>query len=465
MRFSHKLAAAIVLPTCLALSVGGTWSIHQNFSRALDTAAQVHAADQMNQRYVLEAALSEVGRADSNALFSQMAQYAKRQRQLGKEDNWFVVMGENDAILYSNMPQAISYKSQQDAVAEQEKIVYVLAESKTYQLLCTQMRGLSRPLWLVNAYDVSAQVMERDRQVQQHLMLEGVVLLLAGMAAVIVARRMTKPLRQLEIASQAISQGDLTARTQIQSGDELEHLGNTFNTMAQAVRQQMEALQEETARQKRFVAAFTHELKTPMTAILGYGNLLRSGEQPAEKRHRAAEYIYHESQRLEALSQDLMQLFGLERGGIQLGPVKLSTLWGELRRSLPTLDARLEWEGEEITLFANRTLLVTLLRNLILNAASADTKQGMIHVWCRATQEGIRLGVTDTGPGIPTEECRRIVEPFYRLDKSRSRAGGGNGLGLTICEQIARAHGTQLQIESQLGQGTTVWIPLQEVKE
>lgn len=465
MRFSHKLAAAIVLPTCLALSVGGTWSIHQNFSRALDTAAQVHAADQMNQRYVLEAALSEVGRADSNALFSQMAQYAERQRQLGKEDNWFVVMGENDAILYSNMPQAISYKSQQDAVAEQEKIVYALAESKTYQLLCTQMRGLSRPLWLVNAYDVSTQVIERDRQVQQHLMLEGVVLLLAGIAAVIVARRMTKPLRQLEIASQAISQGDLTARTQIQSGDELEHLGNTFNTMAQAVRQQMEALQEETARQKRFVAAFTHELKTPMTAILGYGNLLRSGEQPAEKRHRAAEYIYHESQRLEALSQDLMQLFGLERGGIQLGPVKLSTLWGELRRSLPTLDARLEWEGEEITLFANRTLLVTLLRNLILNAASADTKQGMIHVWCRATQEGIRLGVTDTGPGIPTEECRRIVEPFYRLDKSRSRAGGGNGLGLTICEQIARAHGTQLQIESQLGQGTTVWIPLQEVKE
>lgn len=81
------------------------------------------------------------------------------------------------------------------------------------------------------------------------------------------------------------------------------------------------------------------------------------------------------------------------------------------------------------------------------------------------SDEGIRLGVTDTGPGIPAEECQRIVEPFYRVDKSRSRAGGGSGLGLTICEQIARVHGTQLQIESQLGQGTTVWLLLREVKE
>lgn len=383
MKFSHKLAAAVPLPTCLALSVGGTWSIHQNFSQALDTAAQVHMADQMKQWYALEATLSEVEREASEALFSQIAQYAERQRQLGKEDNWFVVLGENNSILYSNLPQTIPYKSQQNAVAEQQKIVYASAESKTYQLLCTKMRGLSRSLWMINAYDVSAQVMERDRQVRQHLAMEGVVLLLAGIAATIVAQRMTKPLRQLEIANRAISRGDLTARTQIQSGDELEHLGKTFNTMAQAVCQQMAALQEETARQKRFVAALIHELKTPMTAILGYGNLLRCGEQPAEKRHRAAAYIYHASQRLEALSQDLMQLFGLDQSGIQMGPVEVSALWGELCRSLPTLETRLEWEGKEVVLLANRTLLATLLRNLILNAAAADTNQGKIYVWCR----------------------------------------------------------------------------------
>lgn len=153
--------------------------------------------------------------------------------------------------------------------------------------------------------------------------------------------------------------------------------------MAQAVCQQMAALQEETARQKRFVAALIHELKTPMTAILGYGNLLRCGEQPTEKRHRAAAYIYHASQRLKALSQDLMQLFGLDQSGIQMGPVEVSALWGELRRSLPTLETRLEWEGKEVVLLANRTLLATLLRNLILNAAAAETIQGKIYVWCR----------------------------------------------------------------------------------
>lgn len=122
MKFSHKLAAAVPLPTCLALSVGGTWSIHQNFSQALDTAAQVHMADQMKQWYALEATLSEVEREDSEALFSQIAQYAERQRQLGKEDNWFVVLGENNSILYSNLPQTIPYKSQQNAVRNSKRL-------------------------------------------------------------------------------------------------------------------------------------------------------------------------------------------------------------------------------------------------------------------------------------------------------------------------------------------------------
>lgn len=110
----------------------------------------------------------------------------------------------------------------------------------------------------------------------------------------------------------------------------MEQLGKTFNGMAQAVCEQMQSLQEESERQKRFVAAFTHELKTPMTAILGYANLLRSGEQPPEKHHRAAEYIYHESLRLETLSRELLLLLGLEKGAPELGPVTLGAVKGAL---------------------------------------------------------------------------------------------------------------------------------------
>lgn len=278
----------------------------------------------------------------------------------------------------------------------------------------------------------------------------------------LVARLLTQPLQGMERASAALSCGDLSARVNLASGDELERLGRTFNQMADALTGQMQALQEEAGRQKRFVAAFTHEMKTPMTAILGYADLLRKGEQTPDKCHRAAGYIYHESERLESLSRELLLLFGLEQGGVVLEPVRLSTVWGDVTRSLPELAPRLVQEGQDPVLQANRVLLATLLRNLVLNAVAADRGQGAIRLWCDRQDGALRLGVTDAGPGIPAEELEKLREPFYRLDKSRSRQNGGNGLGLTICEAIARAHDATLHIESEPGRGTTVWITAKE---
>lgn len=131
---------------------------------------------------------------------------------------------------------------------------------------------------------------------------------------------------------------------------------------------------------------------------------------------------------------------------------------------MPELETRILWQCKDVTVQADKALLVTLIRNLVLNAAAADSSGNRIRVWSRKELHEICLGVTDSGPGIPQQELMHIKEPFYRMDKSRAREGGGNGLGLTICEQIARAHKTNLKIESRLGQGTTVSITLQEVK-
>lgn len=463
MKFAHKLTLAIVLPLCVALSAGGTWSIHQNFRAALDAAARTYGADQMEQRYALENALSAVQGNSANEIYSCLCAYEQEQRAIGREELLFAVMGENGAVLYSNLPAEVPYQSQRQAVAVgEDRVLYVEAGTADYQLLGTPLRGLSRPLWLINVYEVSAQFAERDRQIRQHLALEGVALLLAGAAAVLVARLLTRPLQRLETVSAALSRGDLSARVNLASEDELEQLGRAFNDMADAMTGQMQALQEEAARQKRFVAAFTHEIKTPMTAILGYADLLRRGEQPPEKRHRAAGYIYRESGRLETLSRELLLLFGLEQGGVALEPVQLRVIWDEVERSLPELTGCLAREGGDVTLRANRALLATLVRNLVLNAAAADTEQGIIRLWCDRRDGMLRLGVTDTGPGIPAKELEKLREPFYRPDKSRSRQNGGNGLGLTICECVANAHGTTLHIESEPGRGTTVWITAEE---
>lgn len=272
-------------------------------------------------------------------------------------------------------------------------------------------------------------------------------------------------LKKLKSASDALLEGKTGVRVEISSGDELERLGKTFNQMADAIETQFQMLQEETNRQKRFVAAFTHELKTPMTAILGYSNILRSGEQPAERRQKAADYIYRESTRLETLCQELLLLLGLEKGECQLKPTSIAAIYGDIRRSLPENFLQVELLCEEkISVQGNRALLVTWIRNLILNAAAAEPKDCMVTVTCTRQSDGIRLCVEDHGKGIPEEELSKIMEPFYRVEKSRTRENGGNGLGLSICSMIAQIHHSRFQIESSLGIGTKVWITLKEAK-
>lgn len=249
---------------------------------------------------------------------------------------------------YSDIPHCISYADQQAAIRGGEtEARFLQGDNQYFLLLSTPLRGMDRPLWLVSSYDVTSLFRERDRQLRQHLLFQAAAMLLTGAAAALVSRMMTRSLKQLEAASSALSEGKTGTRVDITSRDELEQLGRTFNNMAGALEQQIGLLQEESERQKRFVAAFTHELKTPMTAILGYAGLMRSAELPPERRRKAADYIYRESARLEALSRELLLLLGLEKGEICLQPVAVTAVYEDVCRSLPERAFRLAWQGED----------------------------------------------------------------------------------------------------------------------
>lgn len=467
MKFGHKLTLVISTFLCVALSLGGAWTIEQNFAQARKDLLRQSSRQQLYARYALETAFSRTEEEPAGSLSGPAARYAREQKALTTEAApAFAVFGEKGAVLYSDIPHSVSYADQQQAIRAGETGARFLHTDSGYVLLLTTpLRGLDRPLWLVSAYDATGLFRERDRQLRQHLLLQAAALLLTGAAASLVSRMMTRSLQQLESASLALSEGKRTTRVSINSRDELEQLGHTFNSMADALEGQISLLQEESERQKRFVAAFTHELKTPMTAILGYAGLLHSAELPPERRRKAAGYIYHESARLEALSRELLLLLGLEKGEILLQPVAVSAVYEDVRRSLPEPSFHLEWQGEKsLRAQADRVLLATLLRNLVLNAAAAEPRDGRVTVRCDRCEEGIRLCVEDRGRGIPPQELARVTEPFYRVDKSRSREKGGNGLGLSICAEIARLHGDTLRLDSKEKEGTRAWVVLKEAE-
>ncbi|MCD7860566.1 MAG: HAMP domain-containing histidine kinase [Oscillospiraceae bacterium] len=224
----------------------------------------------------------------------------------------------------------------------------------------------------------------------------------------------------------------------------------------------MDNLENIASRREEFIASFAHELKTPLTAIIGYADMLRSKDMTPKSRFTAAGYIFSEGKRLEALSLKLMDIIVAGRQEFELKRFEV----GYFIRSIAavtvpslsedgiTLDMR--WEPGVIEVEPD--LFKTLLINLVDNARKASRRNSAIELFGKVEDDGYAIYVRDHGRGMPQEELSRITEPFYMIDKSRSRAQNGAGLGLALCQRIAELHATKLEYESEEGKGTTVCI-------
>ena len=314
-------------------------------------------------------------------------------------------------------------------------------------------------------------VLAKTAKLQRGRMVRGAasaaLLVLGGGAAVLFSRRVTRPLTALQTASEKIADGEYTQRTQVKTDDEIGALSRSFDAMAAAVEGKISELSKTTRSQQDFIAAFTHEVKTPMTAMLGYADLMRARPDDAETQREAAGYIYHETQRLENLSRSLLALMGLDQAGaLELVLCQDAGLLLQTVRSLPqgsTPVPRVISAGCVVRV--DRSLWVDMLRNLTLNAQRAcrGIEGAAITLRCERRAGQAVFTVSDTGCGIPAADLPRVTEAFYMVDKSRSRAAGGSGVGLALCARIAGAHGAKLEITSTEHVGTTVTIAVPEV--
>ncbi len=284
----------------------------------------------------------------------------------------------------------------------------------------------------------------------------GTVLAAAGLILLMVFHTL-RPLRLLEKSAAAVADGDYQSRIPIKGNDEIAVLSKSFNRMAEAVEKHIGEINEVSEARKRLLAALTHELKTPMTAIIGYSEALIKTNLTSEQREEAVSYIYTECRRVERLSQKLIQLLALDSGEeISLAPAKMSELFNGVQKTLTPLS---ETHGVKLSVTCDdgafpmdTDLMTSVIYNLYDNARKAGAKQVMI-----ACKNGV-LSVSDDGCGIEPEELKRVTEPFYRVDKSRSRKLGGMGLGLSLVKRIAELHNAKLVVLSERELGTSVEI-------
>jgi signal transduction histidine kinase len=216
-----------------------------------------------------------------------------------------------------------------------------------------------------------------------------------------------------------------------------------------------------------FVANASHELRTPLTVIGGFAETLTDESLPIEQRRQFAQTVLANTQRMQRIVDDLLDLSRIESGGWKPNPVRadvraLATealAEGEQRWSTKSLQLRVDIAPDATHVWADQTALRQVLTNLVDNAVR-HTNEGTVTVFTKRLPGAVAVGVSDTGIGIPADHLPRIFERFYRVDAGRSRSEGGTGLGLAIVKHLVEGHGGRVRAESTVGRGTTIWAEL-----
>jgi signal transduction histidine kinase len=286
----------------------------------------------------------------------------------------------------------------------------------------------------------------------------GIIVALSGAAGALVARRVLRPVAQASEAAHALAEGLLETRLPVETDDELGAWAASFNEMAEALEERIRALAEAQARERRFTSDVAHELRTPVTALVGEASLLAEhlGRLPPGAR-RPAELLVEDIGRMHRLVEELMEISRLDSGreDVQAEPVDLVALSAGLLRSRG-LEASAELEAKPVLVQTDPRRVERVLSNLIDNASVHSGQDVEVRVGRNGAAAFVE--VRDRGPGIAPEHLSHVFERFYKADPARS--GAGSGLGLAIARENARLLGGEIAVWSEVGMGSCFTLTL-----
>lgn len=460
MSYRLKLTVTISILIAFSFGIGGTLMISTSFQETLNqqTQSALSSFDHLQNTLGLLCALSD--KKGTDALTE-----ALEQMELQGLGQWkALALRTQESILFqTGSPELLQYGL---PTPEAERCNYKTISDMYGKglLISSILQTKDEDLELLVRFDISGVYAVRRAQQQQYAVIYIAVVCVGIVFSFALSYALTHRLHRLTVTARKIADGDLSKRSRIRSRDEIGQLSRDFDTMAEKLHDNIHSLEEEMERQERFMGSFAHEIKTPMTSIIGYADLLRQGNLDESTRIMAAQYIYSEGRRLERLSFKLLELLLLKKDTVVMTAVYLPTFLEDIQRSLmPKLKAkgiRLICKADSGSMRMEPDLIKSLLYNLVDNASKAIDQEGVVVIQATLRSGGCQFQVADNGRGMETAELDRITEAFYRVDKARSRSQGGAGLGLALCQQIVTLHNGTIHFTSEPGKGTKVTVTL-----
>ena len=350
-----------------------------------------------------------------------------------------VMVALNDEVVFSNTNIGFVADMAKPDLINYDKVIEGNHVFITYYS-CFTKRDVKYTF--VTVSDITSVIDDNNSLRQRFLLIYMMVLFGGTVFALLFALHISKPIKALKDASEKIAKGDYSARIANPPNDEIGELSAVYNVMADTIRDKIDKLELSAKQKEDFIAAFAHETKTPMTSIIGYGDLIYQDKLSAPDRIAAAEVILSEGMRLQALSLKLLDIISLDKSNIVTEEINTVQMAEDIEKTvrINTEAGKIhtEFSFEDAYICVDYDLMKSVITNLIDNSVKA--KADKIRVKGYIKEKSYVMEVEDNGTGIPEEELKRVKEAFYMVDKSRSRRQHGAGLGLALCDRIIKLH-------------------------
>ena len=382
--------------------------------------------------------------------------------------NYYILNGDTGAVLEGS-------GRKDDDLAMTPNIItamggeegYISVQSTDYMDVALPISG-STGNYIVYIIDNKSSVYELSSAMFK-IILEALLigLIIAALLSLLLAKTMVTPIQSLTRAAERVAAGDFSQKPDFCSEDEIGILTRTFNSMAGQLEDTLDDLTKSEQMRREFVANVSHELRTPITSIRSYAEtLMENSDLPKQTEQDFLSVIVKESDRMTNIVSDLLTLSRFDAGSIEFQFERFSIkktvndVYNSMFMEAQKHNHRftLEFKSELQEIVGDSSRIEQVLINMVSNAIKYTRDGGRIKIILGSKDDSVWVSVRDNGIGIPSDDVPKVFDRFYRVDKARSRESGGTGLGLSIAKEIVTRHNGTMELDSNIGKGTTITV-------